>query len=224
MDKVGVIGAEGMDVCVLMDVGEEAGFVKGLVMGFVVTGEEMGLVAKVGDGLEEIGLKVDVGEGLGFDLVEADEVFSESSTFSVVSPPMRQLALTHSASTSATISPHGVSVSKLKIDEISPSSVLKRSFFCGFVSSLNFSASFDDVGPSCAVESCRFSSCCCSSAERGVGPGVNVRLSFIISTLLERDARRGGPGSASSSASFSLPGQRTLPNNPFRPFRCRPGL
>lgn len=227
-DGVGIIGMVGMDGGILVDgedAGEEtAGFAKGLEMGFVVTGGGMGLVAKVGEGLEEMGLKVDVGEGLGFDLVEADEVFSESSTFSVVSPSIRQLALIHSASTSATISPHGVSVSKLKIDEISPSSVLKRSSFCNFVASLTCTASFDDVGPSCDVGSCCFSSCSCSSTERGVGPGVNVRLSFIISTLLEREARRGGPGSASSSASFSLPGQRTLPNNPFRPFRCRPGL
>lgn len=156
-DGVGIIGAEGMDGGVLVngeDVGGEAGSVKGLVMGFVVTGEEMGFVAKVGEGLQEVGLKVDVGEGLGFDLVEAEEVFSESSTFSVVSTSMRQLALTHSASTSATISPHGVSVSKLKIDEISPSSVLKRSSFCGFAASLSFSASFDDVGHSSVVGSC----------------------------------------------------------------------
>lgn len=156
------------------DVGEETvGFGKGLVMGFVVIGEGMGwvaevigegmglvavmigegigLVAEVGEGLEDVGLKVDVGEGLGFDLIEAEEVLSESSTFSVVSPPIRLLALTHSASTSATISPHGVNVSKLKIDEISPSSVLKRSFVGGIVASLTFKKSFDDVGPSCGV-------------------------------------------------------------------------
>ncbi len=223
---VGIIGPVGVDGDILVtgeDVEVTACFVKGLGIDLVVVGDGVGLVAKVGEGLEEmIGLRVEVDEGLGFDLVEVveDEVFSELSTFNVLgAPSIRLLALTHSASTSATISPHAVSESKLKIDEISPSSVLKRSFAGGLLAPLTFAESSDDIGPSCGVG---FSSV--PSTERGGGPGVSVRLSFMISTLLEREARRGGPGSASSSSSFSLPRQRTVPNNPFRPFRCRPGL
>lgn len=221
---VGIIGSVSIDGDILVtgeDVAVTGGFVKGLGIGLVVVGEGVGLVAKVGEGLKEmVGLRV--GEGLGFDLVEVveDEVFSELSTLNVLgAPSIRLLALTHSASTSATISPHAVSESKLKIDEISPSSVLKRSFAGGLLAPLTFAETSDEVGPSCGVG---FSSV--PSTERGGGPGVSVRLSFIISTLLEREARRGGPGSASSSSSFSLPRQRTVPNNPFRPFRCRPGL
>ncbi len=101
-----------------------------------------------------IGLRVEVGEGLGFDLVEVveDEVFSELSSFNVLgAPSIRLLALTHSASTSATISPHAVNESKLKIDEISPSNVLNRSFAGGLLAPLTFAVSSDDVGPSCGV-------------------------------------------------------------------------
>lgn len=195
--RVGIIGPVGIDGDILVteeNVEVTAGFVKGLGKGLVVVGEGVGLVAEIGEGLKEVvGLRVEVGEGLGFDLVEVveDEVVSELSTFFVLgAPSILLLALTHSASTSATISPHAVSESKLKIDEISPSSVLKRSFVGGLFTPLTFAESSDDVGPSCVVRS--FSSV--SSTERGGGPGVNVRLSFIISTLLEREARRGGPG------------------------------
>lgn len=157
---VGIIGSVGIEGDILAtgeDIEVTAGFVKGLGIGLVVVGEGVGLVAKVGEGLKEVvGLRVEVGEGLGLDLVEVveDEVFSELSTFNVPgAPSIRLLALTHSASTSATISPHAVSESKLKIDEISPSSVLKRSFGGGLVAPLTFNESSDDVGPSCGVGS-----------------------------------------------------------------------
>lgn len=157
VERIGPVGIDG-DIWVTEEEAEvPAGFVKGLGIGLVVEGEGVGLAAEVGEGLEEIvGLRVDVGEGLGFDLVEVaeDDVFSELSTFSVLgAPSIRVLALAHSASTSATISPHGVSESKLKIDEISPSSVLKRSFVGALVVPLTFAESSDDVGPSCGVES-----------------------------------------------------------------------
>lgn len=157
---VGIMGPVGIDGDILVtgeDVEVIAGFVKGLGIGLVVVGEGVGLVAEVGEGLEEVvGLRVEVGEGLGFDVVEVaeDEVFSELSTFCVLgAPTILLLALTHSASTSATISPHAVSESKLKIDEISPSSVLKRSFVGGLFTPLTFAESSDDVGPSCGVRS-----------------------------------------------------------------------
>ena len=145
-DGVGITEMVGLGV----DAEESVGFVVGLNVGFGdAVREEIGFVADVGEGLvEEVELRVDVGERVGLNLVEtaADKVLSFFEISSV--PSTRLLTLTHSASTSATISPPPVNESKLRIDEISPSSVLNLSLVGGLADSLTFVVSSDEVGSS----------------------------------------------------------------------------
>lgn len=202
--------------------GESVGFVVGLDAGLGdEVEEERSFVVDVGEGLvRDVELRVDVGERVGLSLVEtaADKPFLVVSSV----PSTRLLTFTHSASTSATISPPPDSESKLRIDEMSPSNVLNLSLVGGLADSLTFVVSSDEVGSSSdGGGGCSDSD---SSGDRGAGRGVRVRFSLMISTLLEREARRGGPGTTSSPPSLSFPCQRTLPNRPFKPFLCLPGL
>lgn len=59
------------------------------------------------------------------------------------------------------------------------------------------------------------------STERGWDLGVRVRSSLMISTLLARDDMRSGLGGDSSLSSLSLDFNFTLPKRPFSPRRCR---
>lgn len=59
------------------------------------------------------------------------------------------------------------------------------------------------------------------SRERGWDLGVSVRSSLMISTLFARDDMRSGLGGASSLSSLSLDFNFTLPKRPFSPRRCR---
>lgn len=195
---------------------------------------------------------VGAGESLPDGVAEDDRLFSPLSVSSARSlaaeAPTRLLALAHSASTSATMSPQPVSESKLRMDEMSPSSVLSLSEVGSAAEALGFSWDVPPLAPTAVVAAafssaagfgvpglgllgCDAGACDCtvdpsrsrSPSALGAGRGVSVRCSLMISTLLEREAVSGGPVPSSvSSASSSRRRQRMLPNRLLRPLRCRP--
>lgn len=154
--------------------------------------------------------------------------------------PMGLLALPHSASTSAMMSPPAME-SKVRREEMSASRQLRLlspgvsggggDVGSGGGTSLDLLTSspateFEGV---VAVLPCNgellraslLSAVGLWSRERGWDLGVSVRSSLMISTLLARDDIRSGLGGASSLSSLSLDFNFTLPKRPLSPRRCR---
>lgn len=153
------------------------------------------------------------------------------------------LALPHSASTSAMISPPAIE-SKVSREDMSASKQLRllspgniggwdvgKGGACSFVLltlpavTLGEAASDGVVAVlSCADKFVRVSlfSIFGLSRDRGWDLGVRVRSSLMISTLLARDDMRSGLGGASSLSSLSFDFNFTLPKRPLSPRRWRP--
>lgn len=161
---------------------------------------------------------------------------------SVTTLPMALLALPHSASTSAMMSPPPEIESKVRREEMSASKELRlfspgikggsgvsKGGACSLVL-LTLPAVFwgvivfdgDVAELSCDVKLLAQLSVSGLSRERGWDLGVRVRSSLMISTLLARDDMRSGLGGASSLSSLSFERNLTLPKRPFSPRRCRP--
>lgn len=155
--------------------------------------------------------------------------------------PMGLLALPHSASTSAMMSPPAIE-SKVRREEMSASRQLRLlspgvSGGGGDVGSGGGACSLDLLTSSPAAEfegvvaalpctdellrASLLSAVGLWSRERGWDLGVSVRSSLMISTLLARDDIRSGLGGASSLSSLSLDFNFTLPKRPLSPRRCR---
>lgn len=162
---------------------------------------------------------------------------------SVTTALMAQLALPHSASTSAMMSPPPEIESKVRREDMSASKEL-RLFSPGIIGGSGVSKGMTcslilltlpavfwgvivpdgDVGElSCDVKLLIGSQLSVSglSRERGWDLGVRVRSSLMISTLLARDDMRSGLGGASSLSSLSFERNLTLPKRPLSPRRCR---
>lgn len=161
---------------------------------------------------------------------------------------MAQLALPHSASTSAMMSPPPEIESKVRREEMSASRVLRlvspgimggsevgNGGTCSSVLLTLPSAVIwgviicdgDVAELSCDVKllTCSKLSVSGLSGEREWDLGVRVRSSLIISTLLTRDDMRSGLGGASSFSSvssLSFGRNLTLLKRPLSPRRCRP--
>lgn len=162
--------------------------------------------------------------------------------------PMGLLALPHSASTSAMMSPPAME-SKVRREEMSASRQLRLlspgvsggggdvGSGGGDVGSGGGACSMDLLTSSpaadfegvvavlpCADELLRaslLSAVGLWSRERGWDLGVSVRSSLMISTLLARDDIRSGLGGASSLSPLSLDFNFTLPKRPLSPRRWR---
>lgn len=184
-------------------------------------------------------VEVSVEEMVGLENRDVDE--GEMSLSPVL---IALLALPHSASTSAMMSPPPEIESKVRREEMSASKVLRLlspgisggsevgkggeySLVLLTLSAVAWGVVvFDgDVGAlSCVVKllsslQLSFSGL---SGDRGWDLGVRVRSSLMISTLLARDDMRSGLGGASSLSSLSFERNLTVPKRPFNPRRCRP--
>lgn len=148
---------------------------------------------------------------------------------------MALLALPHSASTSAMMSPPVIG-SKVRREEISASNELKLvSSGTSGGSEVGEGAAFvplpviswgaeDSDGDMCPLLLWMGSLLSVSGLfrERVCPFGVRVMSSLMISTLLARDDIKSGLGGLSSLSSLSFDRSLTLPKRPFSPRRCRP--
>lgn len=128
-DGIGLVEVVGLGV----DGGESVCFVVGLGMSLGGVDEEISFVLGE-DIVEEVEIRVGAAESVGFGTDKAFSFFTASHV--PASTSTRLLTLTHSASTSATISPPPANESKLNMDEISPSSVLSLSLVDGLAAPL----------------------------------------------------------------------------------------
>lgn len=201
----------------------------------------MGGATQEGFAIDEILTEVEVS---GEEMVGLEKRDVDGDVTSVTTVLMALLALPHSASTSAMMSPPPEIESKVRREEMSASKEL-RLFSPGIMGGSGVSkggtcslvlltlpavfwgviVSDGDVAElSCDIKLLAGSQLSVSglSRERGWDLGVRVRSSLMISTLLARDDMRSGLGGASSLSSLSFERNLTLPKRPFNPRRCRP--